>query len=114
LKHPKLRNTTEQFASQILGKDVLRTNPLEALEISGRLRGLSDRDIEALLAESLGPEAALSQSTVSRICERLRDEFETSRPVTCPTSNWTTCPWTARSSRCTTVPPPSRCWSPTG
>ncbi len=40
------------------------------------MRGLSGRDIEALLAEALGPEAALSRSTVSRICERLRDEFE--------------------------------------
>jgi transposase-like protein len=76
LKRPKLRNTTEQFASQILGKGVVRTNPLEALVISGWVRGLSDRDIEALLAEALGPEAALSRSTVSRICERLRDEFE--------------------------------------
>jgi transposase-like protein len=40
------------------------------------VRGLSDRDIEAALAEVLGPEAALSKSTVSRICGRIRDEFE--------------------------------------
>jgi transposase-like protein len=48
---------------------------LESLVISGWVRGLSDRDIEATLAEVLGPEAALSKSTVSRICQRIREEF---------------------------------------
>ena len=43
------------------------------------MRGLSDRDIEAHLAEALGPEAALSKSTVSRICQRLREQFEAFR-----------------------------------
>ena len=43
--------------------------------ISGWVRGLSDRDVEATLAEVLGPEAALSRSTVSRICQRIREEF---------------------------------------
>ena len=57
----------------------MRTEPLEALVISGWVRGLSDRDIEALLAEALGPEAALSKSTASRICQRLRDDFEAFR-----------------------------------
>ena len=52
-----------------------RTNALEALVISGWVRGLSDRVIEAALAEVLGPEAALSRSTVSRICQRIRREF---------------------------------------
>ncbi len=75
LKRPKLRNTTETYASQLLGKGVVRSAPLEALVISGWVRGLSDRDIEALLAEALGPEAALSKSTVSRICEALKAEF---------------------------------------
>ena len=67
------------FASQLLGKGVVRSEPLEALVISGWVRGLSDRDIEALLAEALGPEAALSKSTASRICARLRDDFEAFR-----------------------------------
>ena len=79
LRRPKLRNTTEAFASQLLGKGVVRTEPLEALVISAWVRGLSDRDIEALLAEALGPEAALSKSTASRICARLRDDFEAFR-----------------------------------
>jgi putative transposase len=54
---------------------VTRTNALESLVISGWVRGLSDRDVEATLAEVLGPEAALSKSTVSRICQRIREEF---------------------------------------
>ena len=52
-----------------------RTNALEALVISGWVRGLSDRDIEAALAEVLGSQAALSRSTVSRICSAIKDEF---------------------------------------
>jgi transposase-like protein len=40
------------------------------------VRGLSVRDVEAVLAEALGPEAALSKSTVSRICEAIKDEFD--------------------------------------
>lgn len=79
LKRPKLRNTTERFASTLLGKGVVRSEPLEALVISAWVRGLSDRDIEALLAEALGPEAALSKSTASRVCQRLRTEFDTFR-----------------------------------
>lgn len=79
LRRPKLRNTTEQFASSLLGTGVVRSEPLEALVISAWVRGLSDRDIEALLAEALGPEAALSKSTASRICQRLRGEFDAFR-----------------------------------
>jgi transposase-like protein len=55
---------------------VTRTNALESLVISGWVRGMSDRDIEAALAEVLGAEAALSRSTVSRICQSIRDEFD--------------------------------------
>ena len=76
LQRPKLRGTEERFASALFGRGVTRTNALEALVISGWVRGLSDRDIEASLAEVLGPEAALSRSTVSRICQTIRDEFE--------------------------------------
>lgn len=79
LKRPKLRNTTEAYASQLLGKGVVRSEPLEALVISGWVRGLSDRDIEALLGEALGPEAVLSKSTASRICGRLKDDFDAFR-----------------------------------
>jgi putative transposase len=76
LQRPKLRGTDQAFCSRLLGAGVTRTNALESLVISGWVRGLSDRDIEAALAEVLGAEAALSKSTVSRICQRIREEFE--------------------------------------
>jgi transposase-like protein len=75
LQRPKLRGTDEAFCSRLFGAGVTRTNALESLVISGWVRGLSDRDLEAALVEVLGPEAALSKSTVSRICQRIRDEF---------------------------------------
>lgn len=76
LERPKVRSTLEKFSSRLLGTQVTKTNALEALVISGWVRGLSDRDIEAALAEALGPEATVSRSTVSRICETIRVEFE--------------------------------------
>jgi putative transposase len=75
LQRPKLRGSDQAFCSRLFGAGVTRTNALESLVISGWVRGLSDRDIEAALAEVLGPEAALSRSTVSRICQRIKDEF---------------------------------------
>jgi len=75
VRRPKLRNTLVAFASQLFGAGVTRTNALETLVIAGWVRGLSDRDVEAALAETLGPDASVSKSTVSRICERLRGEF---------------------------------------
>lgn len=76
LERPKLRGTPQPFTSRLLGKGVSRTNALEALVISGFVRGLSVRDVEAALAEALGPEAALSKSTVSRVCQQVKDEFD--------------------------------------
>jgi putative transposase len=76
LKRPKLRGTTEQFASRLLGKGVTKTNALESLVIAGFIRGLSVRDVEAALAEALGPEATVSKSTVSRVCQAIKDEFD--------------------------------------
>jgi putative transposase len=75
LQRPKLRGTDEKFCSQLFGVGVTRTNALEALVISAWVRGLSDRDVEAALKEVLGDEAALSKSTVSRICQEIKDEF---------------------------------------
>jgi putative transposase len=40
------------------------------------VRGLSVRDVEAALADALGPQAALSKSTVSRVCQAIREEFD--------------------------------------
>jgi transposase-like protein len=52
---------------------VVRTRALEALVIGAYVRGLSDRDLESLLAEAgLG---RLSRSSVSRVCRELRDRY---------------------------------------
>ena len=72
---PKLRGTTEAFASRLFGKSITRSNALESLVIAGFVRGLSVRDVENTLADALGAEAALSKSTVSRICQAIGDEF---------------------------------------
>jgi len=76
LQRPKLRGTDEAFASRLLGVGVCRTNALESLVIAGFVRGLSVRDVEACLADALGAEAALSKSTVSRVCEAIKTEFD--------------------------------------
>jgi putative transposase len=79
LARPKLRGTDEAFASRLLGKHVTRSNALESLCIAGYVRGLSTRDVEASLADALGEQAALSKSTVSRVCAAITDEFDTWR-----------------------------------
>jgi putative transposase len=76
LSRPKLRGTTERFASQLFGKGVTKTNALESLVIAGFVRGLSTRDVEAALIEALGEQAAVSKSTVSRICGEIKTQFE--------------------------------------
>ena len=65
LQRPKLRGTTERFASQLFGTGVLRTNALEALVIASFVRGLSVRDVEATLVEALGEAGGVSKSAVS-------------------------------------------------
>jgi len=77
LERPKLRGTTERFASQLFGTGVLRTNALEALVIASFVRGLSVRDAEATLTEALGENATVSKSAVSRICSQLKEQFDT-------------------------------------
>ena len=44
--------------------------------IAGFVRGLSVRDVEATLVEALGEGAAVSKSTVSRVCEEIQAQFE--------------------------------------
>src|SRR5271166_187298 len=72
---PKLRGTTEAFVSQLFGTSVTKSNALESLVIAGFVRGLSTRDVENTLADALGSEAALSKSTVSRVCQAIGEEF---------------------------------------
>ena len=72
LERPRVRNAAALgFESKLLGKGVTRTHALESLVISGFLRGLSTRDIEAAL-EEVFEEPMASKSTVSRVCEDTR------------------------------------------
>jgi Transposase, Mutator family len=54
-----------------------RTNALESLVIASFVRGLSVRDVEATLADALGERAAISKSTVSSICQAIKDQYQT-------------------------------------
>ncbi len=76
LSRPKLRGTAGAFASRLFGSHVTKTNALESLVIASFVRGLSVRDVEAALAEALGDQAAISKSTVSAICQQIKDEYE--------------------------------------
>jgi transposase-like protein len=76
LARPKLRGTTEKFASRLFGSHVTKTNALESLVIASFVRGLPVRDVEAALAEAPGDQAAISKSTVSVICGQLKDEYQ--------------------------------------
>jgi putative transposase len=75
LQRPKLRHAHAGLCDQLFGAGVSRTNALETLVISCWVRGLSDRDIEAMLVEVFGQDATISRTTASRICQRLRTEF---------------------------------------
>ena len=76
IARPKLRGTSEKFASRLFGAGVTRTHALETLVIASFVRGLSVRDVEGALADALGPEAALSKSTVSTICQAIVAEYD--------------------------------------
>ncbi len=76
LARPKLRGTTAAFASRLFGSHVTKTNALESLVIASFIRGLSVRDVEAALAEALGDQAAISKSTVSSVCQQIKDEYQ--------------------------------------
>jgi putative transposase len=76
LQRPKLRHAHAALCDQLFGQSVTRTNALETLVISCWVRGLSDRDVAAMLVEVFGQDATISRSTCSRICQRLRAEFD--------------------------------------
>jgi putative transposase len=76
LQRPKLRRVRVALCDQLFGQSVTRTNALETLVISCWVRGLSDRDVEAMLVEVFGQDATISRTTASPICQRLRAEFD--------------------------------------
>jgi putative transposase len=77
VSRPKLRGTSEVFASRLFGTGITKSNALESLVIAGFVRGLSVRDVEATIADALGAQATVSKSEVSRICQVIRDELDT-------------------------------------
>ena len=98
LERPRIRDASKLgFESRILGKGVARTHALESLVISGFLRGLSTRDVEAAL-EEVFEESIVSKSTVSRICEDTLGSdtgsgvVEGWRGTTSSTASWTRLP----------------------
>ena len=113
LSRPKLRGTSEAFASRLFGAHVTKTNALESLVIASFVRGLSVRDVEATLAEALGEQTAVSKSTVSTICSQIKDDYEAwTRRAAWRASRWITCFSTPASSGCSPAPRPSQCWPP--
>ena len=75
LERPRVRDASKLgFESRVLGKGVTRTYALESLVIGSFLRGLSTRDVEAVLEETFD-EPVSSRSTVSRILDDTRERY---------------------------------------
>ncbi len=75
LERPRIRNASKLgFESRVLGRGVTRTYALESLVIGSFLRGLSTRDVEAVLEETFD-EPVSSRSTVSRILEDTKERY---------------------------------------
>ena len=62
------------FESKVLGRGVTRTYALESLVIGSFLRGLSTRDVEAVLEETFD-EPISSRTTISRVLEDTRERY---------------------------------------
>jgi putative transposase len=75
---PQLRSTEKPFHPQLPARLATRTPDLEALVRGMYVRGLSTQDIGALYGEVFG-ETRLSKSTVSRVTQRLTQDFDTWR-----------------------------------
>jgi putative transposase len=75
LERPRVRDASKLgFESRVLGEHVTRTYALESLVIGSFLRGLSTRDVEAVLEETF-EEPISARSTVSRILEDTRERY---------------------------------------
>jgi len=75
LKMPQVRDTLESFESVWLKTLVRRSDKLLALIPQLYVKGLSTRDIEAALEQSLAVDG-VSKSTVSALCGQLKQDFE--------------------------------------
>ena len=75
LERPRVRDASKLgFESRVLGKGVTRTYAPESLVIGSFLRGLSTRDVEAVLEETFD-EPVSSRSTVSRILDDTGERY---------------------------------------
>jgi transposase-like protein len=74
---PQLRGTSERFTPVLPDRVGGRTPELEALVQGMYVRGLSTRDVSALYRDTVG--TALSKSAVSRVTQRLQQDFDTWR-----------------------------------
>jgi transposase-like protein len=75
LERPRVRDASKLgFESRLLGRHVTRTYALESLVISSFLRGLSTRDVEAVLEDTFDRPVS-SRSTVSRILGDTRERY---------------------------------------
>ena len=75
LERPRVRDASKLgFESRLLGRHVTHTYALESLVISSFLRGLSTRDVEAVLEDTFDQPVS-SRSTVSRILEDTRERY---------------------------------------
>jgi len=72
---PQLRATTEHFQPALVERLGTRTPDLEDLVRGMYVRGLSTRDVNELYGEAFGA-SRLSKSTVSRISQRLTQDFD--------------------------------------
>lgn len=72
---PRVRNSIEEYISQILEKLDILGEGLKRLSTESYVRGLSTRDIEETFVDREGKKL-LSKSTVSNLNERLQKEYE--------------------------------------
>jgi transposase-like protein len=75
LKMPQVRNTIDAFESVWLQSLVRRSDKLAALIPQLYVKGMSTRDIQAALTETLEVEG-VSKSTVSTLCDQLKHDFD--------------------------------------
>lgn len=75
VKAPRVRQTEEEFTSQILKRVETLEEEVKRLSMEMYVRGLSTRDIEEVFVDSEG-QKLLSKSTVSKINEKLQKEYE--------------------------------------
>jgi putative transposase len=74
---PQLRGTAAPFRPPLVDRLGTRTTDLEDLVRGMYVRGLSTQDVSAVYSETVGTK--VSKSTVSRITQRLNEDFDTWR-----------------------------------